>query len=132
MFRRYMSTLPLTMSLALFAQQTPTSRPATHGPQAEPSQLQIDPHPSDDLVSLNSLITASPLIVEGQILTVLPAIQLRSNVPASIETHVLLSVNRVLKGTILEGRKTIEITQRGGTIGGNRLVETGIPLFEEG
>jgi hypothetical protein len=83
--------------------------------------------------SLDQIIMGSTLIIDGKVDKVLPSIRSRGpNAPTSLETYSIISVNKVLKGKLLEGQQSVAITEPGGNAEGYEVVFTKRPLVQLG
>jgi hypothetical protein len=74
--------------------------------------------PASSPRSLLDLIRQSRLIVDGSVVGSLPPINTSANKRGpAIETHFIVSVNRVVYGSIPNGATTIDMAQEGGEVG---------------
>jgi hypothetical protein len=68
--------------------------------------------------SLDGLIQASKLIIDGTVDKVFPSVRLGANDPRSLETHSGISINKVIWGELPEGHKRVAIAEPGGSLEG--------------
>lgn len=80
-------------------------------------QVRLDVHPLEYVVSLEQLVDMSKLIVDGTVLSNLPAVSANPALALDrpdLETHSLVSVTSVIAGKIPAGSSTILLAQPGG------------------
>jgi len=82
--------------------------------------------------TLDTLIRASDLIIDGTADKVLPSVRLGTIDPMSLETHSLISVNKVVRGELPEGQKSVAISEPGGSLDGYEVTVQNHTLVKSG
>jgi hypothetical protein len=71
---------------------------------------------------MQALVRQSKLIVQGRVLTTLQAVQVGASLPDSLETPIIVAVDRLLKGELGSEQATITVLQQGGTLNGFEVI----------
>jgi hypothetical protein len=95
-------------------------------------RITVHAHPREEVVSLDQLISMSSVILDGTVMSALPAIQSDPGVPDAIETHSVVNVNSILSGALSGDVRTFTLAQAGGRIGGLELVPLDDPIPSTG
>jgi hypothetical protein len=120
------------LSVGALGQQGVNMRSApAAGPPVPAGPLVLDPEPWDPVSSLDQLIRASQLIVDGTVASVLPAINLNPAMPGQVETDSIVLVNQAIWGN-LPSVSQILLMQTGGTQGKWVVSVAGDPLVQAG
>lgn len=82
--------------------------------------------------SLSQLVTFSPLIVEGTVLSNLRSFHREPDRAYLVETHSVILLDKILKGEVPKDSRTILLAQTGGRVGDLELVVTGAPVVVPG
>lgn len=80
--------------------------------------------------SLNELVEASDLIVEGKVESILESRYSNPDIPVDLDTDLKISVKRVLKGA--KDIKSVVVSQPGGKLNGLETIVREDPLMQEG
>jgi hypothetical protein len=126
----------VTIHGLLLATATGSAQGNRRGGQIIPGQqsgpVTVIVTPIDAPTSLEDLTKKADLIVDGTVATVLPSNSLSPMNPYSIETDSLITVRRVLGGTLDSPNRTLAIAQIGGRIGSAESVVQDDPLLKPG
>lgn len=95
-------------------------------------KITIDLEPVRDHSSLDPLVRFSPVILEGTVVSHLRSFFREPDLPYLVETHSIISVERVLKGEIPLRTPTILLAQTGGRVGDLELVVRQAPIVVPG
>lgn len=91
----------LVLTAAIGTAQTPNRGMDTRRPYPPGGKLTMHSHPGEEIPSLDILVPMAQLIIQGAVVSVLPAF---SKDPDSespdVETHSLFSVTKVLSGRL--------------------------------
>ena len=101
-----------------------------NGPLPDHGTVEVTVTPIDQPASVQELTKRSQLIVEGEIVRILPTRQVNPDSPHSLETDSVIQLKRVLKGD--QPSTTIAISQVGGKLGTKEAIVKQDPLFKVG
>lgn len=113
-----------------YAQGNRRSGHIVPGQQAQPVTVILTP--IDAPTSLEDMTNKADLIVDGIVATVLPSTSLSPENPYSIESDSVISVRKVLAGTLNSPNRTLTIAQMGGRVGAAEAVVADDPLVKSG
>ncbi|SRR5579875_505315 len=111
------------------------SAPAQRNPQQLPTggNLTFTAMATTNPATLLDLTIQSQLIVDGTVNSILPPVNSSSDpTKPAIETHSVVAVNAVLKGTVPNSSSNILIAQVGGNSGGWNVATANDPLVAAG
>ncbi len=91
----------------------------------------VQPHLAEPVTSFDQLIRMSDLIVDGTVVSVLPAIIGNPDVPGHVETDSLISIRQVIQGKSTTPGQVL-LVQTGGTQGKWNVSVAGDPLVQLG
>ncbi len=92
----------------------------------------VDLHPTTDVISLEQLVEAADLIVDGTVISGVP-VNYDPNRRTAIETHSRIAVNTLIKGSNPSSDKGFLIlAQEGGKIGHLEVVARYCPVVKSG
>ena len=102
-------------AISLQAQQMTPASPVPFSTPLHTSIVNVRVVPTENLVSLDQLVRAADLIVDGTVETVLPTVNLPTeSTQPLLETQSIVSVASILFGSLPSGTSSISVTQTGG------------------
>ncbi len=96
---------------------TAQTRARPGGVRPETGKVYLDLDFTTAPTTVEALLQESNLVVDGQVIAILPSIRQNPKNLEMIQTDFLVAVNQVLSGTLPPGGGTIAISQFGGKIG---------------
>jgi hypothetical protein len=124
--------LPAAFAVVAIAQQKPDD--GSIGDRVPPKgRVVVMVTPLIQPITLDGLLRASSLVVDGTITSVQPAINMRENskIP-TVETRSIVAINSVLKGKVPGSSAIIMLTQIGGKYQEWDVSVAGDPVVKEG
>lgn len=97
-----------------------------------PPRITLTPHPAHEPISLSQLVGMSKLIVQGTVVLNLLPIRANPEIRHTIETHSVISIDRVFLGTVPGEKRDIVLVQQGGKLGSVEVVVPSDPIVKPG
>jgi hypothetical protein len=97
-----------------------------------PGRYVIDASSMETIPSMKELIRRSKLIIDGTVEKVLPAERLNQDQPISLNTRSIITINRVIRGELPNGQKSVTVIEPGGKLEGYEIVNKSHPVAKSG
>src|SRR5206468_3374735 len=108
----------LACCASAWAQGNAAARTATRSQSDLNGRIEVSLHPDHAVGTLEALVRTATVIFQGTVLTTLQTVQRSPNVPYTVETPVVVAVDRIFKGAFEGNPGPATVFQEGGTFGG--------------